>query len=166
MTPFDRCLSVVLGHEGQDTITDDPRDPGGLTRWGISAASHPGVDIRNLTREGAADIYRRDYWQPLRCDELPLPIALCVFDTGVNMGTKASAKLLQEAVGSPADGIVGPRTLAAVYRHPVERIIRRLNVSRAQRYMELGGWRTFGKGWIARTIDIAITAAEWHQEND
>ena len=58
---FDRCLSVTLGHEGSDTITDDPRDPGGLTRWGISAAAHPGVDIRNLTRELAAEIYRTSY---------------------------------------------------------------------------------------------------------
>ena len=166
MTPFDRCLSVTLGHEGGDIITDNPDDPGGLTRWGISQRAHPDVDVRHLTRDGAAAIYRRDYWQPMRCDDLPLPVALCAFDCAVNMGVRASSRLLQSAVGSPADGIVGPRTLAALHRHPVSRVIRRLNVERAQRYMELGGWRTFGRGWIARTIDIAVTAAEWDTETD
>lgn len=164
MEPFDRCLSVVLGHEGQDTITDDPRDPGGLTRWGISAASHPGVDIRNLTREGAADIYRRDYWAPLHCDEMPLAVALGVFDTGVNMGTKAAARMLQECVGGVVDGVIGPRTLLAVYRYPVGALVRRYSTARVHRYMALGGFQTYGKGWLSRALDVAITAAEWATE--
>ena len=70
MEPFDHALSIVLGHEGNDTLTDDPKDPGGLTRWGISQIAHPSVDVRHLTREGAAAIYRAEYWEPLQCDEM------------------------------------------------------------------------------------------------
>lgn len=165
MTPFDRCLSVTLGHEGNDVITDDPRDSGGLTRWGISAAAHPDVDVRNLTREGAAEIYRRDYWEPLRCDELPPGVALSLFDTGVNMGVKAAVRLLQTAVGGAVDGEFGPRTLAAAYRYPTDRLIRRFSTERARRYIALGGFQTYGAGWISRTIDVAITAAEWGVED-
>ena len=165
MTPFQRCLGVTLGHEGGDTLTDHAQDPGGLTRWGISQTAYPDVDIRTLTREGAAALYERDYWTPLRCAELPLGIALCVFDTGVNMGVKAAVRLLQATVGGEVDGVFGPRTLAAVYRYPPDRLIRRFSTERAQRYMALGGFQTFGRGWIARTIDVAITAAEWGVED-
>ncbi len=165
MTPFDRALAVVLGHEGNDTITDDPRDAGGLTRWGISQIAHPTVDVRNLTRDGAAAIYRAEYWQPLHCDELPPAVALCVFDSAVNQGRMAAARLLQEAVGATVDGVLGPKTLTAVYRHPVDRVIRRFMTVRAQRYIATGGFATFGRGWIARTIDVAVTAAEWHAQD-
>ncbi len=163
MTPFDRCLGVTLGHEGNDVLTDDPRDPGGLTRWGISAAAHPNVDIRNLTREDAAEIYRRDYWQPLRCDELPLPIALCVFDCGVNQGVNTAVRLLQSVIGAQIDGTFGPRTLMAVFRSPVEQLTRRFMTARLHKYMSLGHWHTYGRGWGARVLDVAMTAAEWNQ---
>ena len=76
MGSFERALSIVLEHEGGDKFTDDPLDGGGATRFGISQVAHPTVDVRNLTREGAAEIYRAEYWQPMQCDELPPPLAL------------------------------------------------------------------------------------------
>ncbi len=162
MTPFDRALGVVLGHEGGDS--DHAADPGGFTRFGISQIAHPNVDVRNLTRDGAAAIYRTEYWQPMQCDELPPAVALCVFDAAVNQGRAAAARLLQEAVGATVDGVLGPRTLTTVYKHPVDRVIRRFMTARAQRYIATGGFATFGRGWIARTIDVAVTAAEWNAQ--
>lgn len=163
MTPFDRALSVVLGHEGGDS--DHAADPGGFTRFGISQIAHPSVDVRNLTRDGAAAIYRRDYWQPMQCDEMPALLALCVFDCAVNQGRMAAARLLQEAVGATVDGVLGPKTLAAVYRHPTDRLLRRFMTARAHRYIATGGFATFGRGWIARALDVAMTAAEWEMED-
>ena len=165
MTPFDRALGVVLGHEGGDKFTDDPLDGGGATRFGISQIAHPTVDVRNLTREGAAEIYRAEYWQPMQCDELPPPLALCVFDCAVNQGRTAAIRLLQETVGTTVDGVLGSKTLAAVYRHPVPRLLRRFMVARSHRYIATGGFSTFGRGWLARAIDVAMTAAEWEMED-
>ena len=165
MTPFERALSIVLGHEGGDTITDDPRDAGGLTKWGISQVNHPTVDVRNLTREGAAAIYRADYWDPCQCDELPAPVALCVFDSAVNQGIWAAARMLQAAVGAETDGKIGPKTLAAVARYPVGALVRRFMVERAHKYISLGGFAAFGRGWIARTIAVTVDAIEWAHES-
>lgn len=165
MGSFERALSIVLEHEGGDKFTDDPLDGGGATRFGISQIAHPSVDVRNLTREGAAAIYRAEYWQPMQCDELPAPLALCVFDCAVNQGRMAAARLLQEAVGTTVDGVLGPKTLAAIYRHPTDRLLRRFMTARAQRYIATGGFATFGRGWIARTLDVAMTAAEWEMED-
>lgn len=127
---FERAFAVVLGHEGG--YTADPTDPGNWTggapgrgecrgtNWGISAASYPYLPIRALTREQACDVYRRDYWAKVRGDELPPAVALLVFDAAVNSGTSRSARWLQQALGVPDDGALGPRTLAAV-THRVRR---------------------------------------------
>lgn len=158
---FEECLSIVLGHEGGDTITDNPDDPGGLTRWGIAQHSHPTVDVRNLTRELAAEIYKNQYWRVLHCDDMPRSIALMLFDSGVNQGPKQAAKMLQRAVGSNPDGIIGPRTLAAVWRLNRHEAIKRFTVERIQHYQGLGGFRTFGRGWLNRAIDVCLRAGEW-----
>ncbi len=163
MDAFDRALGVVLAYEGDDT--DDPRDPGGLTRWGIAAASHPTVNMLTLTREGAAEIYKQEYWGRLHCAELPAPVALMLFDSGVNQGCKPAVRFLQKATGAVVDGDMGPRTIAAVYKHPVSRIIRKFSEERIAHYLALGSFRTFGRGWIARAIDVAMTAAEWEMED-
>ena len=164
MEPFDHALAIVLGHEGNDTLTDDPKDPGGLTRWGISQAAHPTVDVRNLTREGAAQIYRRDYWLPNCCDDLPAPVALCVFDSGVNQGTYAAARMLQAVLGVEVDGKVGAKTILAAHKYPVTLLIRRFQTARAHKYIGTGGFVAYGRGWIGRTIDVTAEAIQWAVE--
>lgn len=161
---FDKALAIVLGQEGGDS--DHSEDPGGFTRYGISQVAHPTVDVRNLTREGAGEIYRAEYWTPTQCDELPAPIALIVFDCAVNQGRLIAGRLLQEAVGATVDGAIGPRTLASVYRQPVDRLVRRYMTLRAQRYIATGGFATFGRGWIARAIDLTAFATEWAMEDE
>ena len=75
---FARAIERVLDHEGGDA--DDPRDPGGKTRWGISQRAYPFLDLSTLTREGAIALYRRDAWTPIRGDALPEAIAFQVLD--------------------------------------------------------------------------------------
>jgi lysozyme family protein len=92
---FPRALQFVLKWEGS-TYSNDPADPGGETRWGISRRAYPDLDIANLTEPQAVAIYQRDYWTPAGCDDLPWPLDMIVMDTAVNMGTGRAKVLLQE----------------------------------------------------------------------
>jgi lysozyme family protein len=91
---FDRALEFVLKWEGG--YSNDPHDPGGETKYGINKASHPNVDIKNLTLEQAAVIYKNEYWDTCNCDDLKWPLDIIVFDTAVNMGQKRAMIFLQE----------------------------------------------------------------------
>ena len=133
MSDFDRAAAIVLRLEGGET--DDPDDPGGHTRFGISATHHPDVDIAALTRPEALAIYRRDYWDALKCDELPWPLAVTAFDINVNQGGGFAARALQRAVGAKVDGIIGPLTVASATHHPDPAwVLTTLTRMRIQRY--------------------------------
>jgi lysozyme family protein len=114
MNKWDASIEFVLAMEGGYTL--DPADPGGETNFGISKKAYPKLDIKNLTVDQAKDIYRRDYWSACRCEHMPFPFALAVFDMAVNQGTVKAIKTLQATVGVVADGIVGSFTLDAVQR--------------------------------------------------
>jgi len=94
---FEKAMKFILKWEGG--YVNDPADPGGETRYGISKNAHPDVDIRNLTEEGAKEIYLRDYWKPADCPSMKWPLCLVVFDTAVNMGVGRAKRLLEKAEG-------------------------------------------------------------------
>ena len=48
---FDEAFDTLIGHEGG--YSNDPRDPGGETRYGISKRAYPDVNIATLTLEQA-----------------------------------------------------------------------------------------------------------------
>ena len=73
---------------------NDPDDPGGETKFGIDKRSHPDVDIRNLTREGATGIYWRDYWERNACERMLSPLGEVFFNCCVNCGAGRARKLL------------------------------------------------------------------------
>lgn len=145
---FDKAFETLIGHEGG--YVNDPRDPGGETRYGISKRAYPDVDIANLTLEQAKAIYLRDYWQRARCDELPPAVAFQVFDTAVNSGIGQSIRFLQRAVGVADDGVVGPLTINAVKRLDAESIAARFNGQRLEFMTKLSTWDVFGRGWARR----------------
>lgn len=116
---FVRAVKIVLDHEGG--YVNDPDDPGGETRWGISKRSYPDLDIANLTEEQACAIYYRDWWRRYKYDLIEdATVAAKVLDLSVNMGPSAAHKCLQRALHACGrrdvviDGIIGPQTLAAV----------------------------------------------------
>ena len=158
MSAFDRALAHVFAAEGG--YVNDPADPGGETKFGISKRAYPDVDIAALTREGAAAIYRRDYWDACRCDGLPPAIALAVFDAAVNQGARAAAIMLQQSAGAPVDGIVGPVTMAAAHRADARTLLVYFMAERALRYARTGNFNRFGRGWMRRAFDTALTAVE------
>ena len=122
MANFDNAIDITLGWEGGPAITDDPDDPGGLTRYGISQRAYPDEDIRALTEERAREIYREDYWNRVRGNGIRYgEVAAAVFDMAVNTGIRQASLELQRAVNHVAgrselveDGIIGPRTIALV----------------------------------------------------
>ncbi len=109
---FDRAVEITLDFEGE--WSNDSFDPGGLTRWGIAQRWHPGIDVANLTRAGAIEILRAEYWQPIQGPRLPWPLAAATFDHAVHSGAPHAIQALQRGLGVAADGIMGRKTLAAL----------------------------------------------------
>jgi lysozyme family protein len=113
---FDAAFTVLLGFEGG--YSDDAADPGGKTRFGVTEAEarkhgYTG-DMTALPMDFAKSVYRQNYWDKCRCDELPADIRYDVFDAAVNSGPQQAVRWLQGAVGVAADGIIGGQTMAAV----------------------------------------------------
>ena len=117
MANFEVALERVFEWEGGEV--NDPADPGGHTKYGISARAYPGLDIGALTRAHAAEIYRRNYWLPVRGDSalLEQQTANVLFDFAVNAGVRTAVRLAQRVAGATEDGVFGPKTLAAVSQH-------------------------------------------------
>jgi len=145
---FEPAFELLLKNEG--VLSDDARDSGGLTKFGISKRSYPLEDIANLTKERAAAIYKRDFWQPAGCDALPDAIKFHVFDFAVNSGIKQAIRTLQKVVGETPDGLLGPHTLQAVQSMPADRLVARYSAARLKFMAGLTGWAAFGAGWANR----------------
>lgn len=153
MSAFDRAVAFVLAQEGG--YVNDPHDPGGETRYGISKRQYPAEDIKSLTVERARQLYRRDYWDRNRCEELPAHMALAVFDAAVNGG--APIRWLQMAVGATIDGAIGPKTIAAANAcKDKPRAVRDMLATRLLYLTTLNGWGRYGHGWTRRVVDIAL----------
>jgi lysozyme family protein len=97
MDNFPASIVFVLAREGG--YVHDPVDAGGETNFGISKRAYPDLDIKSLTRADAEVIYRRDYWVPAKCDQLPWPLALCHFDAAVNHGVGQATRFLAKSNG-------------------------------------------------------------------
>ena len=151
MTWFDQCFDKLISHEGG--YVNDPRDPGGETKFGISKRAYPQVDINNLTLDAAKAIYKRDYWDRAQCDKLPPQVAYLLFDAAVNSGIGQAIRFLQRAVNLADDGVIGPMTLAAVGRSDAEAISARFLGQRLEFMAKLTTWDAFGKGWARRIAD-------------
>lgn len=157
MSAFERSVAFVLRQEGG--YVNDPRDPGGETNFGISKRAFPSADIRGMTKERASEIYRVNYWNAVRADEMPSGIGFMVFDLAVNAGVHRSIVLLQRACGITEDGILGPVTIAAAQTvTPMA-----LGAVRVAFYRSLPTFGVYGHGWIRRTNE-AITLAQSIQE--
>lgn len=115
----DSIIHFVLTHlEGGAAIAHFTRADGGLTKFGISSADHPGVDVANLTEDQAAAIAREKYWFP-ELDHVDPRTAAVAFDAGWAMGPAAGKKLLREATIGGGD--TTQRALA-MYRAELEHI--------------------------------------------
>jgi lysozyme family protein len=151
---FDKAFEVIIGHEGG--YVNDPRDPGGETKYGISKRSYPNVDIKNLTIEQAKEIYLKDFWDKCKCSQIRGELRLTLFDMAVNQGTNTAIKCMQSAVNVSPDGIIGPTTLKRVNDNPIKETLLNITSERIRIYTITSNFNTYGKGWIRRALKTAF----------
>ena len=168
---FERAVGFTMREDIEGQFSNDPRDRGNWTtgkigegellgtKYGISAMAYPRLDIKNLSWRDAKEIYRRDYWDKAGCNRLPPRVGMVVFDAAVNHGVSGAVKMLQRAVDSPADGIIGPNTLAAVRRFDQDHVIVQVLRERLELFRSLKTWPTYGKGWTNRVLKLAMEAS-------
>jgi lysozyme family protein len=153
---FDTAFALLLGHEGD--FSDHAADLGGKTRFGITEAvarqaGYTG-DMRALPVDLAKRIYLDSYWRPVRADDLPPGVRYIVFDGAVNSGPAQSALWLQRALGVTADGVIGPKTLAAAYAKDAQQLKTAILAQRLRFMTSLTNWPAFSRGWARRIADL------------
>ena len=159
MTAFDIAINRLLGNEGG--YVNDPNDPGGETKWGISKRSYPNLDIANLTRDQAIAIYKADFWDKIDGDAMPQGVGFQSLDFAVNSGIQTALRALQRAIGVADDGVFGPVSLAALKAADPADTIMRLLAERLMFMTGLSGWASFGRGWARRiAADLRYGAAD------
>lgn len=145
---FETAFDRLIGHEGG--YVNNPHDPGGETNWGISKRSYPELNIKELTREQARDIYRRDFWNRIHADALFDGVAFQAFDFAINSGIETAVRYLQRALGVADDGVWGPVTMHAATEMGESDQIMRLNAERLDFMTRLLNWPNASRGWARR----------------
>ncbi|TCK31310.1 lysozyme family protein [Ancylobacter aquaticus] len=162
---FDEALKRVLVHEGG--YADHPADPGGATMKGITQRVYdgwrrrhgvPARGVRLIEPGEVAAIYRRQYWDAVRADELPAGLDFALFDAAVNSGPAQAAKWLQRTLGVVADGQVGEATLAALAGQEPAALVDGLCDRRLAMLRTLRTFPTFGAGWTRRVAEVRAAA--------
>jgi lysozyme family protein len=153
---WEKAIDFVLKAEGG--YGNNPNDPGGETKFGISKKSYPSLDIKNLTLEQAKKIYIDDYWVRCRCDDLSSPFAIATFDCAVNQGTTKAKRILQMALEVKVDGIIGPITIAAAsksIRYQVKKLLALRLSEYARLISENKRLLEFSVNWCYRVINLS-----------
>lgn len=169
---FRECLPLLLAHEGG--YVDDKADPGGATNLGVTLATarayhldldHDGdidrADVRALKPDDVAPVYYRGYWLASSAEKCPRGLDYMVFDAAVNQGVSRAVRWLQAVVGVAPDGVVGPRTIAALGIVNRAMAIAFYADMREDHYRSLKTFGRFGKGWLRRLREAEAKAQEW-----
>ncbi|MBR0962207.1 glycoside hydrolase family 108 protein [Bradyrhizobium japonicum] len=173
---FPKSMPVILVYEGG--WSNHKRDPGGVTLEGIIQRVYDGfrdkkgrprhklVPEMRGTPEWIAErneIYRLQYWDAVRGDELPAGLDLVMFDSGVNSGPPRAIMWLQRALRmNDCDGHLGQATLAAINNHPDhDALIAELLSRRLGMLQHLDTWEDFGRGWSKRIANVKQIGQAW-----
>jgi len=156
---FEKSLALVLQHEGG--YVNHPSDPGGRTNLGVTQrvweeyVGHPvdEAEMRSLTKEMVSPLYRKEYWDAVRGDQLPSGADYLAFDFAVNAGAFRSIKTIQRALKITADGVIGPVTVKAIQDTNAEDFINNFSAAKESFYRSLTNFPTFGKGWLNRVAE-------------
>lgn len=168
---FSRALAKVLLSEGG--YVNHRADPGGPTNLGVTlgVAKRLGIDvdgdgdtdiidIKLLKPADAAKVYKHEYWDKVRGDDLPSGVDYAVFDFAVNSGPGRAIRMLQAVLGAGIDGQIGPATLAALKALSPAWVIDNLCDRRLAFLRNLPTWGTFGKGWAKRVAAVRAEAKQ------
>ena len=154
---FNDIIEKVLEHEGG--YVNDPNDLGGETNFGITKRFYPDIDIKNLTKKDAKQIYYKDYWKKNKCDKMPDQLKYIYFDMCVNMGKRTAVKILQRASVNKGkdidvDGGLGAMTLEAIKNVELTRV----RAYRVKYYVDIVNKKPeqekFYFGWFRRSLEV------------
>ncbi len=169
---FPRAFALLGVHEGG--YSNHPDDPGGATMKGVTQRTYdadrdrrglPRKDVREISDAEVERIYRGQYWNSVRADDLPDGLAYCVFDAAVNSGPGRAARWLQQEVGAKVDGVVGSETIAAARQKDARRIIDRYCDRRLAFMKRLKHWAAFKNGWSRRVSEVRAQSLEWAEKD-
>lgn len=164
---FERCLAHVFKSEGG--FVNHPKDPGGITNLGVTKrvweewTGKPATveDMKALTPNLVGPLYKVNYWEKCKGNSLPLGVDLCVFDFGVNSGTHRAVVFLQRIAKVTQDGVLGPKSLAAVNAMSPEALIKEYCMARRLFIRGLTTYEHFGRGWENRINSVETDALSW-----
>ena len=170
---WDKSFDMVIAHEGG--FTNDERDPGnklpdgrkGSTMLGCTQANWEKYighqvtqdDMKALKKEDVKPLYKRDYWDAVKGDSLPVGVDYAVFDFAINAGGSAARKMIQKALGVTADGSIGPATMKAIQEADGKELLEKFSHSKEAFYKSLPTFSTYGKGWLKRVADVQTSAS-------
>jgi len=163
---FEQSLKMLLHHEGG--YVWHPEDPGGETNLGVTRAVYEqwvgrqvmDGEMKRLKVADVAPIYKTNYWDRIRGDDLPSGLDFAAFDWAVNSGTGRPARVIQKYISAKQDGAIGPKTLALVAENDPSNMIQYLYEQRQKFYERLKTFDTFGKGWTRRNQETLKAAME------
>ena len=163
---FNKCLEMVLEHEGG--YVNNENDRGGMTNLGVTRRVYEDwvdrpvseQEMRDLTPEDVAPIYRKNYADRIHFDSLPSGLDWACLDWAINSGASRPAKAIQRAVGATADGVIGPKTLQLVAEKDPKFIIDYVSTVRQSFYESLDDYKHFGRGWSRRNKETLQQAME------
>jgi len=166
---FSEALEVILHHEGG--YVNHPKDPGGETNLGVTKRVYEDFggekEMKELVKEDVEPIYKKNYWDRVKGDDLPEGLDLCIFDFAVNAGPGRAAKFIQRLVNTTVDGGIGPNTIKCINDHVekygVSTTIDQYQSERHNYYGSLSTFETFGRGWTRRVDEVTEKAKTWTQ---
>jgi len=166
---FSEALEIILHHEGG--YVNHPKDPGGETNLGVTKRVYEDFggekEMKDLTKEDVEPIYKKNYWDRVKGDDLPEGLDLCIFDFAVNAGPGRAAKFIQRLVKTTVDGGIGPNTLKCINDHVehygISTTIDQYQSERQNYYESLSNFETFGRGWTRRVDEVTEEAKKWIQ---
>jgi lysozyme family protein len=157
---WEKAFQAVLKHEGG--FVNHPKDPGGMTNLGVTkkvweefvGREVDEAEMRALTPDVVKPLYKKNYWDKIKGDQLPSGVDYAAYDLAVNSGTGRAAKYLQRIAGVPDDGVIGPKSMEAILAcDPVETVDAICDM-RLDFLQKLPTWGTFGKGWGRRVEEV------------
>jgi lysozyme family protein len=163
-----RVLDLIFGHEGR--YSNHPKDPGGPTMYGITAATLGNArklgraatadEVKALSLSEARDILSSQYLDTVKFDDLPSGLDYAVADFSVNSGPAQAVKTLQRVLGVDRDGAVGVDTIGAITKQPIGPLIIQYQSARLAFMQGLSNWSTFKKGWTTRVKHVQEIAIQ------
>lgn len=167
---FETCFQLLLKDEGG--FVNDPKDRGGATNMGVTMGTWSGwirypatVEImKALTPDDVRPLYKKQYWDYIKADELPVGVDYCVFDCAVNSGVTRAGRFAQLASGVSVDGLIGTITLKQIKAMHPDDFVRAFTQERIEYLHRLDTFDRFGRGWLNRISRVQVKALEMINE--